>query len=125
MFRIMKRIIYSVLTIVLIVATLSSCKKFLDKTPINQATDNNFWNNESEANNGIAGAYSLLRTALNEMGFAYYYYGDFATDEFNVPPTGEDYQQINRIEWNFFVAPTELHRAMIRLRRWDNFYRAV
>jgi hypothetical protein len=121
----MKRIIYTVFTVAFFLSALSSCKKFLDKTPINQATDDNFWQNESEANNGIAGAYSLLRTALNEMGFAYYYYGDFPTDQFNVPPTGEDYQQINRIEWNFFVAPTELHRAMIRLRRWDNFYRAV
>ena len=107
------------------VALFTSCKKFLEKSPINQATDQNFWNNESEANNGIAGAYSMLRTSMNEMGFAHYYYGDFATDQFLVPPAGEDYQQLNRIEWNTFVATSELHRAMIRLRRWNNFYRAV
>lgn len=107
------------------VAAFTSCKKFLEKTPINQATDQNFWTNESEANNGIAGAYAMLRAAMNEMGFAHFYYGDFATDEFMVPPGGEDYVQLNRIEWNTFVSSAELHRAMIRLRRWDNFYRAV
>jgi hypothetical protein len=121
----MKRILNITLFCILAFIFLSSCKKFLEKRPINQATDSNFWTNEAEANNGVAGAYAMLRTAMNEMGFAHYYYGDFPTDEFLVPPAGEDYQQINRIEWNFFVATTELHRAMIRLRRWDNFYRAV
>lgn len=109
----------------LLATAFSSCQKFLDKKPINQATDQNFWTNEGEANNSIAGAYSMLRTAMNEMGFSHYYYGDFATDQFLVPAAGEDYQQLNRIEWNFFVAPTETHRAMIRLRRWDNFFRAI
>lgn len=120
----MKRIIY-ILLILTLAGSFPSCKKFLDRKPINQATDQNFWTTEAEAENSVSGAYALLRTALNEMGFAYYYYGDFATDEFMAPPGGEDYPQLNRIEWNFFIPPTELHRAIIRLRRWDNFYRAI
>jgi starch-binding outer membrane protein, SusD/RagB family len=121
----MKKLLYSTICFILLAGSFQSCKKFLDRKPINQATDENFWTNEAEADNGTAGTYALLRTALNEMGFAFYYYGDFATDQFAVPPPGEDYGQINRIEWNAFVPPTELHRALIRLRRWDNFYRAI
>lgn len=120
----MKRII-NIFLFLALAGIYSSCNKFLDRKPINQATDDNFWTNEAEAENGTAGSYALLRTALNEMGFAFYYYGDFATDQFAVPPTGEDYVQLNTIQWNFFVPPTELHRAMIRLRRWDAFYRAI
>jgi starch-binding outer membrane protein, SusD/RagB family len=121
----MKRVVFITILSFMVAGGFTSCKKFLDKKPINQATDLNFWTNEGEANNSIAGAYSLVRTAMNEMGFAHYYYGDFATDEFQVLPSGEDFPQLGRIEWNYFVAPTELHRAMIRLRRWDNFYRAI
>ncbi|MEI6950231.1 RagB/SusD family nutrient uptake outer membrane protein [Paraflavisolibacter sp. H34] len=121
----MKRIFFATILSFAVAGVFSSCQKFLDRKPINQATDQNFWTTEGEANNSIAGTYALVRTALNEMGFAHYYYGDFATDEFVVPAAGEDYQQLNRMEWNYFVAPTELHRAMIRLRRWDNFYRAI
>lgn len=120
----MKRILYIIL-VVGIAGGFASCKKFLERKPINQATDSNFWTNEAEAENGTAGSYALMRTALNEMGFSYYYYGDFATDQFAVPPGGEDYVQLNTIQWNFFIPPTELHRAIIRLRRWDNFYRAI
>lgn len=121
----MKRSLYITICFLLLACGFQSCKKFLDRKPINQATDDNFWTNEAEADNSIAGAYALLRTALNEMGFAYYYYGDFATDQFAAPPGGEDYPQLNSINWNFFIPPTELHRALIRMRRWDNFYRAI
>lgn len=121
----MKRIIYKCLLVVLLGSTMASCKKFLERKPINSATDSNFWTNESEANNSIAGAYALTRTALMEMGMSYYYYGDFATDEFMSNLPGEDVNHIGNINWSFFIPPTELHRALIRLRRWDNFYRAV
>jgi hypothetical protein len=121
----MKRTFYITICFLLLAGSFQSCKKFLDRKPINQATDDNFWTNEAEADNATAGAYALLRTALNEMGFAYYYYGDFATDQFAAPPGGEDYPQLNAINWGFFIPPTELHRALIRMRRWDNFYRAI
>ncbi len=75
----MKRTIY-ILLIIILAGSFPSCKRFLDRKPINQATDQNFWTTEAEAENSVAGTYALLRTALNEMGFAFYYYGDFATD---------------------------------------------
>src|ERR1700754_2358506 len=97
----MKMRLYFIIGLLILAGSFQSCKKFLDRKPINQATDENFWTTESEAENATAGSYALLRTALNEMGFAYYYYGDFATDEFAVPPAGEDFPQLNAINWNF------------------------
>ena len=104
---------------------LSSCKKYLDKRPIDAATDGNFWNNESEANTAIAGGYALLRASLSEKGMAHYYYGDYATDEFLNGRTDEDFASLGNIQWNTFIAATETFRALIRMRSWDNFYRGI
>lgn len=109
-----------------LILLLASCSKsFTDRVPINAPTDANFWNNESEATSAVAGTYALLRTSLNEMGMAYYYYGDMATDEFVARPNGEDYPAITGIQWQTFVAPSQTFRGLIKLRRWDNFYRAI
>lgn len=121
----MKRIINNCLFILLLAGTLASCEKFLERKPINNATDGNFWNNESEANNSMAGSYALTRTALMEQGMSHYYYGDLATDEFMSNLPGEDINHIGNINWSFFIPATELHRGLLRLRRWDNFYRAI
>lgn len=121
----MKQIIHHCLIILLLAGTLPSCQKFLERKPINSATDGNFWTNEAEANNSMAGSYALTRTALMEQGMSYYYYGDFATDEFMSNLPGEDINHIGNINWSFFIPSTELHRGLLRLRRWDNFYRAI
>jgi starch-binding outer membrane protein, SusD/RagB family len=122
----MKKNIY-ILFIILVAAgsMLSSCKKFLDKRPIDAATDGNFWNNENEANTAIAGAYALLRASLLEKGMAYYYYGDYATDEFLNNRPQEDYSSLGNIQWNTFISSTETFRGLIRMRSWDNFYRGI
>src|ERR1700755_1330139 len=80
-----------------------ACKKFLDKKPIDTATDANYWNNEQEAVAAVAGAYALLRTSLSEKGMAYYYYGDYPTDEFLNNVAQEDYPAIGNIQWNTFI----------------------
>lgn len=116
--------IYIVMAAALTVA-VSCSKSFLERPPINAPTDANFWNNENEATGAVAGAYSLLRTSLNEMGMAYYYYGDIATDQFVARTNGEDYPALSQIQWQTFIASSETFRALIRLRRWDNFYRAI
>jgi len=107
------------------VAMVSCSKSFSERVPINAPTDANFWNTESEASGSVAGSYALVRTALNEMGMAYYYYGDMATDEFVARPNGEDYPALTGIQWQTFVAPSQTFRALIKMRRWDNFYRAI
>ncbi len=112
--------------LITVATAATSCKKqFSERVPINSPTDANFWNNESEATSSVAGAYSLVRTALNEMGMAFYYYGDIATDEFVARPNGEDYPAITGIQWQTFVAPSQTFRGLIKMRRWDNFYRAI
>lgn len=121
----MKKNIYIILLLLIVSGGMFSCKKFLDKRPIDAATDANFWNNESEANNAIAGAYALLRASLLEKGMAYYYYGDYATDEFVDGRGDEDYSSLGNIQWNTFIANTETFRGLIRMRSWDNFYRGI
>ncbi len=103
-----------------------SCKKsFTERIPINAPTDANFWKNESEATSAVAGSYAQLRIAMNEMGMAHFYYGDTQTDQFAVRTNGEDYPAITQMNWQTFIAPSETFRGLIRLRRWDNFYRAI
>ena len=118
------RLIYASLLIML--TGMASCSKsFTEKKPINAPTDANFWNNEGDATGAVAGAYGLLRASLDEMAMAYYYYGDLNTDEFVVRPNGEDYPSLTGIQFSTFVAPSQTFRGLIKMRRWDNFYRAI
>lgn len=105
--------------------TVSCSKKFTERVPINAPTDANFWKNETEATSAVAGSYASLRIAMNEMGMGHYYYGDTQTDQFVARTNGEDYPAITQIQWQTFVAPSQTFRGLIKLRRWDNFYRAV
>ncbi|MEI6949034.1 RagB/SusD family nutrient uptake outer membrane protein [Paraflavisolibacter sp. H34] len=104
--------------------SLASCSKFLDKEPLSAATDENFWKTESEGNSAVAGGYALLRKALND-GVAFYAYGDFPTDEF-LPDLGQwEYGPITRLEWNQSISYAETGRVLMKLRRYDNFYRVI
>ncbi|NII25215.1 RagB/SusD family nutrient uptake outer membrane protein [Pseudoflavitalea sp. X16] len=117
-----------ILFIILIAVTGVSCSKFLDRKPITAPTDENFWSNEDEANNGIAGAYVLLRKALNEgndRGIAHHAYGDLPTDQFVNTLPGEDWGDIGRINWSLNVPLSSTWRSMMKLRRFDNFYRVI
>jgi len=109
----------------LVAMNISCSKKFSERVPINAPTDGNFWKNEIEANGAVAGSYATLRAAMNEMGMAHYYYGDTQTDEFVARTNGEDYPAITQIQWQTFVAPSQTFRGLIKLRRWDNFYRTI
>ena len=102
---------------------LGSCSKFLDKEPISAGTDENFWKNEAEAVSAISGAYSLLRTSLNDA-LAFYVYGDYATDQFPYNMSGE-YGQISDMTWNLSFSFSDTWRPMMKLRRYDNFYRVI
>lgn len=114
------------LGIVSMLVIVTSCKKsFSERVPINAPTDANFWQNESEALSAVAGSYGQLRIAMNEMGMAHFYYGDTQTDQFAARTNGEDYPAITQMNWQTFVAPSETFRGLIKLRRWDNFYRAI
>ncbi len=109
----------------LVAMTVSCSKNFSERIPINAPTDANFWKNETEAASAVAGSYAQLRIAMNEMGMGHYYYGDTQTDQFVARTNGEDYPAITQIQWQTFVAPSQTFRGLIKLRRWDNFYRAI
>jgi starch-binding outer membrane protein, SusD/RagB family len=116
----------AMITLVLLSA---SCTKFLDREPRNMITDVNFWQSEDEANSGVAGIYSLLRTAINyPEGIGHYAWGDLPTDEFAPNQTLTDYAAISQVNWAVSVsstAATAEGRMMYRMRRWDNFYRVI
>lgn len=110
---------------------ITSCTKFLDKEPRNTMTDVNFWKSEAEANSAVSGIYALLRTAINyPEGIGHYAWGDLPADEFSPTQTlgGGDYTAISQINWSISIsstAATDASRMMYRMRRWDNFYRAI
>jgi hypothetical protein len=116
---------YTLGLVILIIFAVSCKKSFSERVPINGPTDANFWLNEGEAISGVAGSYGQLRIAMNEMGMAHFYYGDTQTDQFTALTTGEDYPAITQMNWQTFIAPSETFRGLIKLRRWDNFYRAI
>lgn len=57
-----------------------SCKKYIYGAPIDQTYDANFWTSQNNAEEAVAGAYSELRTAL-ENGANYFVFGDLVGDE--------------------------------------------
>jgi starch-binding outer membrane protein, SusD/RagB family len=118
---IMKRCSY---TIFLAITLCCSCSKFLEKEPLSAATDENFWKNEGEGNSAVAGGYALLRQALFD-GYAFWAYGDMPTDQFRTDIGGEDLANISNLRWNTAVPFTNVWRPMMKLRRFDNFYRVI
>jgi len=102
----------------------SSCKKFLDEEPVSVATEINFWKTPDDAASGVAGTYSLLRTALNSGAIAHYGYGDLPTEEFS-NAAGEDLPDISNMNYSIGVPASSVYRPMYKLRRWDNFYRVI
>lgn len=113
----------------LIIATTfftASCSKFLDREPISISTDANFWNNEKEANSALAGGYTLIRNSLSEAsGMAHFAYGDLPSGEFIAGLSNSDFAAVSQMNWNLSLGVSDLTRNMIRLRRWDNFYKAI
>src|SRR5690606_32514756 len=98
-----------------------------DLKPLNYPTDENFWQTEDDANSGVAAIYALVRQAFNYSdGLTFYAYGDLATDEFtteNGAPWMIDH--VININWSQSVAASETGNPLLRLRRYDIFYRAI
>ncbi|MBK1438696.1 RagB/SusD family nutrient uptake outer membrane protein [Parapedobacter sp. ISTM3] len=104
---------------------MSSCKDFLDLEPKSAATDENFWKTQDDAEAAVAGTYALLRAAFNFAGgISFYAYGDLPSDEFSASNTFP-FSQVLNIQWNLFVAPSDVDNAMYRLRNYSRFYRVI
>ncbi len=69
--------------LILLLATGNSCKKVLDLQPHNSTFTEAYFQNGTDANTAIAGAYALLRNVLLN-NYSWHVYGDLPAGEFNV-----------------------------------------
>ncbi|WP_257666385.1 RagB/SusD family nutrient uptake outer membrane protein [Parapedobacter tibetensis] len=110
------------------IATLylcSSCSDFLDLEPQSYPIDDSFWKTEADANSAVTATYALLRQALNYSdGMTHYAYGDLPSDEFSTV-TAWPYSFVANMTWSLAVPASETWNPMLRLRRYDLFYRVI
>jgi len=64
------------LSVCLLLAALSGCKKFLDQVPENSLTRNEFFKTEADANSAIIGVYDALQTCASQ----FLQWGEFRAD---------------------------------------------
>lgn len=101
----------------------SSCKKFLDQSPISTPTDATTWQSDGDANTAVAACYSLIRGAFNSS-IGYYAYGDLISGEF----TSSDntwFQNVLTFNWGAAVASTAVDNPLLKLRLFTPYYTAV
>jgi hypothetical protein len=112
-----------ILYMTVLVLLFTSCKKFLDQTPVSTATDQTTWKTEGDANAGVAACYSLLRSAFN-ASIAYYSYGDLTSGEFL---TAEDpsFSNVLNMRWGTAVQSSFTYDPLLKLRIYTPFYTAV
>ena len=117
-------IIIYLLTMVLLFGT--SCKKFLDKEPNSQASDQTSWKTEDDANASTAACYSLIRSSLN-AAITHYSYGDLPTDEFNDIVGGDvdSYRAIANVNWGVSIPGANTYDPRLKLRLYTNFYTGI
>ncbi|MBE8722401.1 RagB/SusD family nutrient uptake outer membrane protein [Sphingobacterium pedocola] len=118
--------IYIALLLLSTVFGLTGCNKFLDEDPISSKASENFWKTEKDGNAAVASMYALLRKALNN-GLFHYAHGDLPTDYFTPERDlgGEDFNQIQELDWALAVPTASTWRSMMRNRRFDHFYSAI
>ena len=118
-----KIILYLFLSILFI---STSCKKFLDREPYSQASDQTSWKAEGDANASVAACYSLIRSALN-AAITHFSYGDIATDEFNDIVGGDidSYRAIANVNWAVSIPAVNTYDPRLKLRLYTNFYTAI
>jgi len=106
---------------------ISACSSFLDLEPQSNPTDLNFWKTEEDANSGVASIYALLRQAFNYAeGMSFYAYGDLPSDEFSTANGGVwPFPEVINMNWSMAVPSSETWHVMMRLRRYDLFYRTI
>ncbi|TJZ62800.1 RagB/SusD family nutrient uptake outer membrane protein [Sphingobacterium olei] len=122
----MIRKIYIIL-VSMVVLGISSCNDFLDLKPMSYPTDENFWQTDDDANSGVAAIYALIRQAFNYSGgMTFYAYGDFPSDEFTTSGGAPwMFNHVIDMNWSFAVPSSDTGNPLLRLRRYDIFYRAI
>jgi hypothetical protein len=107
------------------IVLLTSCKKFLDKMPVSQPTDQTTFKSDGDANASIAACYSLIRASLNSS-ISYYAYGDLPTDEFdNVVRNDPAYLDVMRVNWAVSIPASNTYDPRLKLRVYNTFYTSI
>lgn len=65
----MKRSIYITLVLILGTSVLSGCKKFLNVTPVDNLSGNNYWQNKKDVEAFTGGIYGKFRTATTSSSY--------------------------------------------------------
>lgn len=100
----MKNIIknISIASLVLVVATTTSCKKLLTQEPKNSTYQEVFWKTASDAQSAVAGNYAMLRNAFTDKENRYYMYGDaIAKNYFTIQYSGDGLEGIQNGDFTF------------------------
>jgi hypothetical protein len=122
----MKNIKIKVILVYLLpIILLVSCKKFLDKTPLSEPTDQTTWKSDGDANASVAACYSLIRASLNSS-ISFYAYGDLPTDEFdNVLLNDPAYLDVMRVNWAVSIPASNTYDPRLKLRIYNTFYTSI
>lgn len=100
----------------------SSCTKVVDLAPENSTYEDVFWQNQKEAEQGVAGAYALLRRSLHG-GYDYtsfFMYGDVPTGEFTEAGASSfDRYVLNQVrDFNF-------NGSYVDGNDWGSYYKVI
>lgn len=111
---------YLYISLLLMVAVMPACRKYIYEKPINSSYDDIFWVNQKNADQATAGAYHLLREAVKN-GNSYFTFADVAADlmenrEWN-------YTQFLRDPGNFRFGYAPYLEG--ELWDWSKFYDAI
>lgn len=117
------------LLIIMLVGT--GCKKWLDEQPINTVTEDQAWQNGTDAEGAVAAAYSIFRRGLsgltkddtpsttrNGSWGDYYFWGDSRSGDWITPNNDGDWTAGFQ---NHLISRTELEP----MTNWRLFYRAI
>lgn len=123
------KLIASFLLLVMLAGT--SCKKWLDQVPINTVTEDQAWQNGTDAEGAVAAAYSIFRRGLsgltkddtpsttrNGSWGDYYFWGDARSGDWITPNNDSDWAAAFD---NKLASRTELEP----MTNWRLFYRAI
>lgn len=127
----MKNRILITVSMVIMLLSSESCKKFLDELPINTVTEDQAWNNGSDAEGAVAAAFAIFRRALSGLTIDdtpattrygqwgdYYFWGDGRSGDWITPNNDSD--------WEAWMENHLLQRSEIEpLSNWRLYYRAI
>jgi|GEM_PF-1129077 len=117
--------------LLLVIMAGTGCKKWLDQVPINTVTEDQAWQNGTDAEGAVAAAYSIFRRGLsgltkddtpsttrNGSWGDYYFWGDARSCDWITPSNDGDWEAGFQ---NKLISRTELEP----MTNWRLFYRAI